>query len=47
MITVTIDGKTIQTESSKTIIEAAFENGVYVADLCWDPALSSCGNCRL
>ncbi|MBI5647590.1 MAG: (2Fe-2S)-binding protein [Ignavibacteriae bacterium] len=47
MITVTIDGRTIQTEPSKTIIEAAFENGIYVPHFCWHPAMSISGNCRM
>ena len=47
MITITIDGKEIQTDPSKTIIEAAFENGIYVPHFCWHPALSISGNCRM
>ncbi len=47
MITITIDGRTIQTEPHKTIIEAAFENGIYVPHFCWHPALSISGNCRM
>ncbi|MFZ1730711.1 MAG: 2Fe-2S iron-sulfur cluster-binding protein [Bacteroidota bacterium] len=47
MITITIDGKEIQTDPSKTIIDAAFENGIYVPHFCWHPALSISGNCRM
>ena len=47
MITITIDGKEIQTDPSKTIIEAAFENGIYVPHFCWHPGLSISGNCRM
>ncbi|MDT8324426.1 MAG: 2Fe-2S iron-sulfur cluster-binding protein [Bacteroidota bacterium] len=47
MITITIDGKEIQTDPSKTIIEAAFENGIYVPHFCWHPALAISGNCRM
>lgn len=47
MITVTIDGKTIQTEPTKTVIEAAFENGIYIPHFCWHPALTISGNCRM
>lgn len=47
MVTVTIDGKEIQTDPSKTIIEAAFENGIYVPHFCWHPGLSISGNCRM
>ncbi len=47
MITVTIDGTQIQTEPDRTIIEAAFENGIYIPHFCWHPALSVSGNCRI
>jgi NADH-quinone oxidoreductase subunit G len=47
MITVTINGKEIQTDPSKTIIDAAFENGVYIPHFCWHPGLSISGNCRM
>jgi NADH-quinone oxidoreductase subunit G len=47
MITITIDGIRIETEPTKTIIDAAFENGVYVPHFCWHPALSVSGNCRM
>ncbi len=47
MITITIDGKEIQTDPSKTLIEAAFENGIYVPHFCWHPGLSISGNCRM
>ena len=47
MITMTIDGKQIQTDASKTIIDAAFENDIYIPHFCWHPALSISGNCRL
>jgi len=47
MITITIDGKVIQTDASKTLIEAAFENGIYIPHFCWHPALSISGNCRM
>jgi NADH-quinone oxidoreductase subunit G len=47
MISITIDGKEIQTDPSKTIIDAAFENGIYIPHFCWHPALSISGNCRM
>ncbi len=47
MITITIDGKQVQTEPTKTIIEAAFENGIYIPHFCWHPAFSISGNCRM
>ncbi len=47
MITITIDGREIRTEPGKTIIEAAFENGIYIPHFCWHPALAISGNCRM
>jgi NADH-quinone oxidoreductase subunit G len=47
MITVTINGTSVHTEPTKTIIEAAFENGIYIPHFCWHPALSISGNCRI
>ncbi len=42
-----IDGKRIETQSGKTIIEAAYDNGLYVPHFCWHPELSVAGNCRM
>ncbi len=47
MPTVTIDGRTIECESGKMVIEAALENGIDVPHFCWHPALSVSGNCRM
>lgn len=47
MITITIDGQQIHTEPTKTIIEAAFERGIYIPHFCWHPALAISGNCRM
>jgi len=47
MPTLTIDGRTIECESGKMIIEAALENGIDVPHFCWHPALSVSGNCRM
>ena len=42
-----IDGKRIETQNGKTIIQAAFENGIQVPHFCWHPELSVSGNCRM
>lgn len=42
-----IDGKRIETQNGKTIIEAAYDNGLYVPHFCWHPELSVAGNCRM
>jgi len=47
MPTITIDGKSIECASGKTVIEAALENGIDVPHFCWHPALSVSGNCRM
>ena len=47
MITLTIDGKSIQTEAGRSVIEAARENGIEIPHFCWHPRLSVAGNCRM
>ena len=44
---VVIDGKTYEAQSSKTIIQVAFENGYEIPHFCWHPELSVSGNCRM
>lgn len=47
MPTITIDGHKIETSQGKTIIEAAYENGMQIPHFCWHPELSVAGNCRM
>ncbi|PKL86751.1 MAG: NADH-quinone oxidoreductase subunit G [Ignavibacteriae bacterium HGW-Ignavibacteriae-1] len=42
-----IDGKKIETKQGKTVIEAAYENGLQIPHFCWHPELSVSGNCRM
>ncbi len=42
-----IDGQKIETQNGKTIIEAAYENGLQIPHFCWHPELSVSGNCRM
>jgi NADH-quinone oxidoreductase subunit G len=44
---ITIDGTRIETEPGKTIIEAAYANGMEIPHFCWHPELSVAGNCRM
>jgi NADPH-dependent glutamate synthase beta subunit-like oxidoreductase/formate hydrogenlyase subunit 6/NADH:ubiquinone oxidoreductase subunit I/ferredoxin len=46
-ITLNINGKDVKTESSKTILEAALDNDIYIPTLCYHPDLSPFGACRL
>jgi len=46
-ITLTIDGLTITADKSKTVLEAALENGIYIPHLCYHPDLKPAGVCRL
>jgi NADH-quinone oxidoreductase subunit G len=46
-VTLTIDGKQLQAEPGKTIIEVARANGVEIPHFCWHPKLSVSGNCRM
>lgn len=41
------DGQLIETKPGKTIIQAAYDNGLYVPHFCWHPDLSVAGNCRM
>ena len=47
MAKITIDGKLIEVDSKRTIIEAARENGIEIPHFCWHPRLSVAGNCRM
>ncbi len=47
MPVLTIDGRTIETQPGKTIIEAANDNGITIPHFCWHPSLSVAGNCRM
>ncbi len=47
MPVVTIDGRKIETQPGKTIIEAAQDNGIHIPHFCWHPSLSVAGNCRM
>jgi len=47
MALIFIDGKSIETSIDKTIIEAAYDNGMKIPHFCWHPELSVSGNCRM
>lgn len=47
MPNIVIDDKHIMAEQGKTIIEAAFDNGIYIPHFCWHPELTVSGNCRM
>lgn len=42
-----IDGHLIETSPGKTIIQAAYENGMQIPHFCWHPELTVAGNCRM
>lgn len=44
---IVIDGVRLETQSGKTVIEAAYENGMQITHFCWHPELSVSGNCRM
>ncbi len=44
---ITINGKEIETEKGKTILEVARENGIYIPTLCYHSHLHPIGSCRL
>jgi len=47
MAKIILDGKELEVESGRTIIEAARENGISIPHFCWHPKLSVAGNCRI
>jgi heterodisulfide reductase subunit A len=47
MVTLTIDGRKIQTEEGMTILEAAKAEGIAIPTLCYHKTLPSYGACRL
>ncbi len=47
MIKINIDGKEIETQAGKSVLEAALEAGIYVPNLCYHPDLNPTGSCRL
>lgn len=47
MVTITIDGKTIQTAEEHTILQAAREAGIAIPTLCYLEHLNEIGACRL
>jgi NADH-quinone oxidoreductase subunit G len=42
-----IDGRPIEADSRRTVIEAAQANGIEIPHFCWHPQLSIAGNCRI
>ncbi len=42
-----LDGQKIETQQGKTIIQAAYDNGIEIPHFCWHPELSVAGNCRM
>jgi len=46
-VKLTIDGKEIETERGKTVLEAALENGIEIPVFCYHPCLKSVGACRI
>ena len=47
MITFKIDGRTIQTQEGKTVLEAAIENGIKIPTLCNLKDINNIGACRM
>ncbi len=47
MVNLTIDGRAIEAEPGKTILEVAQENGIFIPYLCYHPALKPIGSCRI
>lgn len=46
-ISVTLDGRKVETDAGKTILDVARENGVFIPTLCYYQATSRVGACRV
>ena len=46
-VNVTIDGKTIEVEPGKNVLQAALDAGKYVPYLCYYPGMKAFGACRM
>ncbi len=47
MPTVTIDGQKVEVERDSTVLDAARKAGVWIPTLCYHPAVSTSGSCRI
>jgi formate dehydrogenase beta subunit len=47
IIKLDIDGREIEAEAGKSILEASLEAGIYIPFLCYHPDLTSTGDCKL
>jgi len=47
MVTLTIDGREVQAEAGKPILEVARENNIYIPALCYHEGVAAYGACRL
>lgn len=47
MVNIKINGRNIETEEGKTILEVAREEGIDIPTLCYNEAVSSAGACRM
>ncbi|MBW7888608.1 MAG: (2Fe-2S)-binding protein, partial [Bacteroidetes bacterium] len=46
-VKVSINGKELEVDNKKTIMEAARDNEIHIPHFCWHPKLSQAGNCRV
>ncbi len=47
MINFTIDGRQVEAEAGKTVLEAALASDIYIPNLCYHPDLRPVGSCRI
>lgn len=47
MAVITIDGKTLEVEENRNILDCALENGIYIPHLCHHKDLNPLGSCRM
>ncbi len=47
MVSVTIDGRTVEVEAGSNLVDASFKAGVQIPHYCYHPRLSVVGQCRM
>jgi NADH-quinone oxidoreductase subunit G len=47
MITITLNGRAIETQPGKSVLQTALDNGIHIPHYCYHPGLPVAGNCRM
>ncbi len=47
IVNLEVDGKPVQVQSGRTVMDAAHQLGIYVPHFCWHSKLTIAANCRM